>query len=177
MGYRKLTNTYGPFQWADGSCPNYNGWGCNEPNNAGSGEPCTQYQFGGQTGTVGFTGKWNDYDCKGGASAVTFVCQVPIPKITTPSTACTGMLNDEESQHSKIDIWTYSSTLCKFGVNTFHSSGNITSLWGSAIPAQIRRSPLYLGRLGKYGDPDLNFSFVNYILLRFQVRSHSPILL
>eukprot|EP00117_Sycon_ciliatum_P038686 scpid2705/ scgid1303/ Macrophage mannose receptor 1 len=89
IGYKKSSNLFGQFRWQDKSCPNYNSWGCGEPNNAGSnGEPCAQYQFGGETGSVGFTGKWNDYDCK---AKTNYICQVPLPNITTPSTLCAAI--------------------------------------------------------------------------------------
>ncbi|XP_065188855.1 uncharacterized protein LOC135819554 [Sycon ciliatum] len=89
IGYKKTTNLFGQFRWQDESCPSYSSWGCGEPDNAGSsGELCAQYQFGGETGSVGFTGKWSDYDCK---TKTNYICQVPLPNSITPSTLCAAI--------------------------------------------------------------------------------------
>ena len=64
IGLFNLNSTDHSYEWVDGSMVDFRNWGDGEPNNANSGENCTEL-------VVALNGKWNDNSCY---ENMTYVC-------------------------------------------------------------------------------------------------------
>ena len=64
IGLFNLNSTDHSYEWVDGSMVDFRNWGDGEPNNAKSGENCTEL-------VVAWNGTWNDNSCY---ENMTYVC-------------------------------------------------------------------------------------------------------